>query len=869
MMKRLLYTAALALALPLATLAGAQETAAAGCDELSADAKADCLLTKVDELLAAKDYRAATPFAFEALEIANADGDPGLKYRANLMTATLSSAKGDQTNAMGQYVEALRIASQAGEAEWTIEAKLGIAAVFGARENYEQAEANLTESLVLAKAENLWEAAARVHARLGSTYLTQGIIGKSQQNLKAALDLYLEQEDFDAAATVAGGLADQYLATGDYDNAERFAEQTLQLHTSNRDLAGVAHDNVRLARIYAGFDDHVGALEMTEIANGLFLQTGDALGAVETQRDFARYYLANGEAAFAKTAADEAFALLKAIPQDRAFDVAQDLARVYEKLGNPEAALAAQRDYVARREAFFDAEKSRALVELTTRFESEFETEQQQRRIAELQTAEANGQIRFFLLLGLAGLIAALAVILFMSGRRKQRDNALLVAKNEEIQRQTAEIDLKNAELAVKNGNLNGLNAKLVDEMAERESIQKTSFARDRFLATMSHEMRTPINIISGLCHLLLEENPRPDQTEHLRTLQFSANNLVVFINDILDFSKIEAGKLNLEKREFNPRRLFDEIAQRFEQAAKQTQVKTSYEFDDSIPSCLMGDPARFNQIMTNLVQTSFQHSVNAHVHVSAKVEELRKDEVLLRFQIDDEGQVMDQKQLDSMFRSFNFNPDDVFEGYNSSDLVLAITRRLVDLQNGHIEVKPREEGGNRFTVLLTFKIVSKADQIKRRGITRTFEHLAGNQVLLVEDNKINQLVVLKMLTRLGIDVTTADNGVEALEVITHRTFDLVLMDIQMPLMDGYRATAEIRKHPNPEVRDVPVIALTASAFLSEREKAKLFGMNDHVGKPFAPEELLDKMSTCLEAAREGQLAGGGKPQRASLKESN
>ena len=155
--------------------------------------------------------------------------------------------------------------------------------------------------------------------------------------------------------------------------------------------------------------------------------------------------------------------------------------------------------------------------------------------------------------------------------------------------------------------------------MAERESIQKTSFARDRFLATMSHEMRTPINIISGLCHLLLEESPRPDQTEHLRTLQFSANNLVVFINDILDFSKIEAGKLNLEKREFSPKRLFDEIEQRFEMNAKQTQSRSPTASTTRSPTCLMGDPARFNQIMTNLVQTSFQHSVNAKVHVDGQ----------------------------------------------------------------------------------------------------------------------------------------------------------------------------------------------------------------------------------------------------------
>ena len=844
-MKVCLYAVALAVSLLSSASLWAQMPGES-CQSLAAEAKAGCLLSEVDGYIEQKNFEAATPLCFEALAIAERQQLPALSYRANLVAASLSEAKGDHTNAMRQYLEALRLASDAQNANWIIDAKIGVAKVFAVRENYDQAKSNLSEALVLAKAENLWDAAADVHARLGQVALEEGIMGEAQLNLRSALDLYIEQEAFAEAAQVSGTLADQYLQTGDYDNAELFADQTLELHTSAQDVLAVAHDNVRLGKVYAGFGDYEGALEMTETALGIFSKTGDAVGKAGALRDFATYHAKTGNRAAASAYAAQAMEAMSQVTGGIGYDVPRDVAALLERQGDLAGALAAQRDYLRRREAYFDGEKSRALVELTTRFESEFATEQQNRKIAELETQEAYAKTRFMLLLGLAGLIAALAFSLFMNVRRKQRDNALLITKNEEIQRQKAEIDLKNLELADKNQNLNRLNAKLVDEMAERESIQKTSFARDRFLATMSHEMRTPINIISGLCHLLLEETPRPDQTEHLRTLQFSANNLVVFINDILDFSKIEAGKLNLEKREFNPKRLFDEVAARFEMAARTTQVRPTYDFDPAIPACLLGDPARFNQIMTNLVTTSFAHSVNANVHVSAKVEEMRKDDVLLRFQIEDEGQVMDEKQLESMFRSFTFNPDDVFEGYNSSDLVLAITRRLVDLQNGHIEVKPREQGGNRFTVLLSFKIVSKADQIKRTGIARSFEHLAGHQVLLVEDNKINQLVVLKMLTRLGIDVTTADNGVEALEILNHRSFDLVLMDIQMPKMDGYRATAEIRKHINPDVREVPVIALTASAFLSEREKAKLFGMNDHVGKPFAPEELLDKMSTCL-----------------------
>ncbi len=845
----LLLLAGLAGLLPF--VAAAESTAE--CKALNDGPRVSCLLDRVNQLIDAGDLQPATTIAFDALELSREVGEIGLTFQTHVVTGQLYAAKNDHTNAMRQFVQALKVANDQGNTAWTVEAKGLIGQTFTSLEDYDQAEENLKEALVLAQAEKNWGEAAVIHAKLGDVYLRTGVIGKSQDNLRKAIDLFIEQEKFADAANVSGQLADQYLQSGDYDNAERFAEQTLQLHTDSEDLAAIADDNRRLARVYTAFDDFEGAIQVTERAYGLYKRLDDKIGTVATLLDFAKYNQELGNKGEAKENADAAMAGLREIPGSAGFEIARQLSLVFERMGDMQMALNAQQDFVRRREAFFAGEKTRALLDLTTRYESEFATEQQQRRIEMLEINEASSRnFRFFLLV-VVGMIAALAFNLFMANRRKKRDNDLLTEKNGEINRQKTEIDLKNLELEEKNNSLNGLNAKLVDEMAERESIQKTSFARDRFLATMSHEMRTPINIISGLCHLLLEENPRPDQVEHLRTLQFSANNLVVFINDILDFSKIEAGKLNLEKREFNARRLFTEVASRFGMAAKEKDIDVTYEFDEAIPACLMGDPARFNQIMTNLVTTSFAHSINAQVHISAKVEELRKDETMLRFEITDTGQSMDEKQLESMFRSFTYNPDDVFEGYNSSDLVLAITRRLVDLQNGHIEVKPRPEGGNRFTVLLTFKIVSQKDHRKRVGTSRAFEHLAGNTVLLVEDNKINQLVVQKMLTRLGIDVTTADNGVEALEILNNRSFDLCLMDIQMPKMDGYRATAEIRKHINPSVREIPVIALTASAFLSEREKAKLFGMNDHVGKPFAPEELLDKMTNCL-AIHRGEL---------------
>ncbi len=829
------------------------------CGNLADAPRVTCMLRQVDDLVQRQELVVATTVAFDAMELARNIGDADLRYRAHMRTGQLYVSKRDYPNAMRQFVQALKIADTEVDSGWRIEGKGAIGTTFAAMEDYVQAESNLTEALGLAKANKLTSEAARMYAALGDVYLRKGVIGKSQQHLRTAIDLLTQLEEYERAADVSGQLADQYLEAGDYDNAEAYAERTLQLHSGTDDMRAVAADNQRLARVSTAFDDYESSLEFNEIANGIYRRLGDEVGIVETLKDFALTHQELGQRRTARKHADDAMERLRKMTGAEAFEVARDLSLYYERAGDFKMALNAQQDFNRRREAFFGNEKSRALTELKTQYDSQFATEKAQRRIELLEVERDSERLWRGFLLVLVAMAIGLAAVLYRGIRRKKAANDLLQSKNDEIQRQATEIDLKNLEVSEKNDNLNSLNAKLVDEMAERESIQKTSFARDRFLATMSHEMRTPINIISGLCHLLLEENPRPDQVEHLRTLQFSANNLVVFINDILDFSKIEAGKLNLESREFNPRRLFEEIGSRFEMAAKEKDITVTTTFDDAIPACLVGDPARFNQIMTNLVQTSFAHSVKGNVSLSMRVEELTPETTMVRFEIEDDGQVMDDKQLESMFRSFTYNPDDVFEGYNSSDLVLAITRRLVDLQNGQIEVGPRPEGGNRFTVLLTFRIVSDTAARKRVGTPKVFEHLAGNSILLVEDNKINSLVVQKMLTRLGIDVVTALDGVEALEVLANRTFDLVLMDIQMPKMDGYRATAEIRKHINPSVREVPVIALTASAFLSEREKAKLFGMNDHVGKPFAPEELLDKITNCLAVHRgEREVDTGG-----------
>jgi CheY-like chemotaxis protein len=378
----------------------------------------------------------------------------------------------------------------------------------------------------------------------------------------------------------------------------------------------------------------------------------------------------------------------------------------------------------------------------------------------------------------------------------------------------------------------------------------------------MSHQMRTPINIIVGLTHLLLEENPREDQRESLRNLQFSANNLVVFINDVLDYSKIEAGKLVMKNREFKLAQIINDVNKWSTLLAQEKDVQLAFNVEQTVPDLLVGDPARLNQILTNLISNCLSYTENGIITTYISLLHLDKNEVTIEIRIQDNGRGIERAKLEEMFRKFTRDPEaDIYEGFNTSGLELAITKRLVDLQNGRIEAQSELGKGTSFKVLLPYTIPTKLLKSKKEKDKQLlpYHYLVGKKILVVEDNKINQLVVRKMLQKLGVIVSTADNGLESLDLIQNQYFDLILMDIQMPKMDGYRATAEIRKSDDPKIANVPIIALTASAYLTEKDKALLFGMDDHVGKPFGPEELMEKISNCLARKDKGMtiIRGG------------
>ncbi|MAL16920.1 MAG: hybrid sensor histidine kinase/response regulator [Balneola sp.] len=419
----------------------------------------------------------------------------------------------------------------------------------------------------------------------------------------------------------------------------------------------------------------------------------------------------------------------------------------------------------------------------------------------------------------------------------------------EDAEYQTLELLQKeqelNQELSLKQEKLENYIGQL--EVATEE-LAKSTKAKSEFLATMSHEIRTPMNAILGMTHLLKQDSPRKDQIEPINILDFSGKTLLSLIDDVLDFSKIEAGKIEFENIEFELNKLVNVIVESFRVTAKNKSIELKTDIGDGIPNYLVGDPARLTQILNNLYSNALKFTEEGEVLLSVNVIEDFDDSVRLQFAISDTGIGIEKNRVDTIFESFTQASQNTKRLFGGTGLGLTISKQLTDLQGGSISVESEEGEGSTFYVELTFEKGSSEEEAK--AITENFDSaksLSGLKVLLAEDNLVNQKVMLRFLERWNVEMKVVDNGFEAVEAIKENNYDVVLMDLQMPKMDGYEASENIRKLDDPYKRKTPIIALTAAALKEVREKVYASGMNDFVTKPFNPADLEQKLFQFIE----------------------
>lgn len=383
----------------------------------------------------------------------------------------------------------------------------------------------------------------------------------------------------------------------------------------------------------------------------------------------------------------------------------------------------------------------------------------------------------------------------------------------------------------------------MIDNMIQASrKAEEAAQSKQQFMSTMSHEIRTPLNEVIGITNLLLQGNPREDQMDFIKTLRFSGNHLLTLVNDVLDYNKMESGKIVFEQTPFSLNDFMNDILRTYSFRSRSKNIEFEIIKDDNLPDEVIGDPIRLNQILSNLLSNALKFTKSGYIHVTLKEIERKNNKAGVEFVVKDTGLGIPKDKHDMIFESFTQASPDTTRHFGGTGLGLAICKKLVELQGGRIDVDSEPGKGSAFRFVLSFGISEQGIRPKASEASETYIGLEGKRILVAEDNKINFFVANKFLTGWGVRVTHVENGQLAIEMLEQADFDLVLMDLHMPVMDGIEATRMIRKSTNPKISNIPVVALTAAIMSESHDKIADLSINDYVLKPFKPHDLFDKI---------------------------
>ncbi|WP_310601418.1 ATP-binding protein [Desulfobulbus sp.] len=378
-----------------------------------------------------------------------------------------------------------------------------------------------------------------------------------------------------------------------------------------------------------------------------------------------------------------------------------------------------------------------------------------------------------------------------------------------------------------------------ITERNALEAAEAANLAQRDFLSRMSHELRTPMNGVLGMTHLAMQANPPPTQLKYLKKIQSSASLLLGIINDILDFSRIEAGRITMEKAPFELPVLVENIRELILPRTQEQHLDFNITLDDSVPRYAVGDELRLSQVLLNILGNAAKFTSRGSISLHMSATPLLSGNVRLRCTVEDTGIGMTEEQQARLFKPFSQADISTSRKFGGTGLGLSISKALVELMGGTILVVSKQGQGSLFTFDVELVPLDELP-ITRSELSRQWEHARydGLRFLVVEDNSLNQEIAVAILGELGARVDVAENGEEGLRAFMHEDYDLILMDVRMPIMDGMEATRRIRASGKHDAATVPIVAMTANAMNEDRVASKEAGMNGHVAKPIDLNEL-------------------------------
>ncbi|TGV03235.1 ATP-binding protein [Flavivirga rizhaonensis] len=404
----------------------------------------------------------------------------------------------------------------------------------------------------------------------------------------------------------------------------------------------------------------------------------------------------------------------------------------------------------------------------------------------------------------------------------------------------------KNNNIRLKTNNM--LHKKNGELIIAKEKAELASKTKANFLSTVTHELRTPLYAVTGLSNMLLDENPRPEQIQHLKSLKFSGDYLLTFINDILQINKIEANKVDIEPESFNLKKKINNIVLALNNSAQDNNIKIHFEYDSDLPENFIADQLKISQILINLIGNSIKFTKDGDIWIRVYKIEEKSNVYTLRFEVEDNGIGISQEKQDNMFESFSQGSIQINRKYGGTGLGLSIVKGLIDILKGKIYVKSELEKGTTFyfEIPLEYTSVEEAKENKLAYFDGDVSELdlTNVKILVVEDNKINQMITKKILTKMSLKCDIVDNGEEAVEMIKANKYDIILMDIHMPGISGMEATKKVRAFD----KELTIFALTAVTIEDKMHEFDEAGFTDIIPKPFKQEEFEKKLYNALAA---------------------